>query len=166
MSIFENIDSFLTRRWAAACAKFCSTFFLCPSSMAQPSSVAETRKTINETKAQQQGNFPRVNCKHVNFCARSLITSHHNHLIEHVHLLCIWHNLRSRLCKPTATYNTTWPCNVPFRLAFLSDFLLTRRVFSRHFATLLCHLCCHCICRSASLPSRCHVCCQGLLPVA
>ena len=54
----------------------------------------------------------QVSCKHKNFWALSLIIRHHNNLIENVHLLCIWHNSRSRLCKPTAAYNILWPCNV------------------------------------------------------
>ena len=75
---------------------------------------------------------------------------------------------RSRLCKPTAAYNIMWPCNVPSRFAFPSDFPLSRPVFSP------CHNFCHsfatCVAsafaRNASWPFRCHVCCQGLLPAA
>ena len=84
---------------------------------------------------------------------------HHNHRIEHVHLLCIWHNFISHLCKPLAAYNILWSCNVPS--AFPSDFPLTRPAFSP------CHNFCHsfatCVAiafaRNASLPFRCHADC-------
>ena len=103
---------------------------------------------------------------HTKFWARSLIISHHNHSIESGHLLCICHNFRSRLCKPTAAYNIMWPCNVPSRSAFPSDFPLMCPVLGP------CHNFCHSfvVCFAiafacnASLPFRCHVCCQELLP--
>ena len=92
--------------------------------------------------------------------------SHHNHSIENGHLLCICRNFRSRLCKPTAAYNIMWPRNVPSRSAFPSDFPLTCPVLGP------CHNFCHSfvVCFAiafacnASLPFRCHVCCQELLP--
>ena len=69
----------------------------------------------------------------------------------------------SRLCMPTAAYNIMWICNVPS--AFPSDFPLTCPVSSpchnlgHSFATCVAIA----FARNASLPFRCHQCCQGLL---
>ena len=83
---YKNRPYFLTGgRWAAAWAKCCSTLFLCPASMAQRSNMAEAQKTTRP-KHNRKAIADQVNCKHTNFWARSLIISHHNHLIENCHM--------------------------------------------------------------------------------